>query len=79
MNSEKPRLELPSEESVTVKVRDCMEMEEHLLPLKSEINEFLFKWMPDTATVRDVEQLSSAIFFDLHARWEKYVKGLSRT
>jgi hypothetical protein len=74
MNSEKSRLELPSVDSVTTQIGSLEEMEEHLKSgLKHEINALLFKWLPDSSTVRDVEQVSCAIFFEIHQRWEKHV------
>jgi hypothetical protein len=73
MNAAGTRLALPPAESVETKITTTLEMEKHLDGLKLEINALLFKWLPDSATIKDVERLSCAIYFELHDRWEKHL------
>lgn len=65
------RLSLPSIESVTTTIRDHDEMEKHLNGLKPEINALLYKWLPDSATILDMERIALGIFVEIHERWNQ--------
>jgi hypothetical protein len=40
--------------------------------LKSEVNEFLFQRLPDSCTLKEMEELACEIHDKIYAMWDKF-------